>query len=42
MFFVALGVAVLYGLIWWWVRNDIRKQFATEIAEKEAESKANS
>lgn len=41
MFFVALGVAVFYGLIWWWVRNDIRKQFATEIAEKEAESKAN-
>ena len=28
MFFVAIGVAVVYSLLWLWVRNDIRKQYA--------------
>ena len=28
MFFVAIGVAVVYSLLWLWVRSDIRKQYA--------------
>ncbi|CAN5177194.1 PTS galactitol transporter subunit IIC [soil metagenome] len=42
-FWVAVVGAVLYGLTWWWVRNDIRHQYAAEIAEAEearAEEKA--
>ena len=38
---VMIGVgafaAVIYGLIWFFVRNDIKKQYAKEIAEAEAE-----
>lgn len=30
-FYVAIGSAIIYGLIWYWVRNDIRKQFSKEI-----------
>lgn len=32
---IGLGSAIVYGLLWYWVRNDIKKQFATEIAENE-------
>lgn len=31
LFFAALVAAVLYGLLWYWVRNDIRKQYAKEM-----------
>jgi galactitol-specific phosphotransferase system IIC component len=31
MFWVGLGCAVVYGGAWWWVRNDILKEFASEI-----------
>lgn len=31
LFFAALGAAVVYGLLWYWVRNDIRKQYAKEM-----------
>ncbi|MEO6572570.1 MAG: PTS transporter subunit IIC, partial [Polyangiaceae bacterium] len=34
MFWVGLGCALVYGGAWWWVRNDILKEFATEIAAK--------
>lgn len=30
MFFVAIGVAVVYSLLWLWVRSDIRKQYAAD------------
>jgi galactitol PTS system EIIC component len=30
-FFAAIGAAVVYGLLWYWVRNDIRKQYAKEM-----------
>lgn len=30
-FFVAIGAAVLYALIWYWVRNDIKRNYATEM-----------
>ena len=33
MFFVAIGVAVVYSLLWLWVRNDIRKQYTADEAE---------
>ena len=33
MFFVAIGVAVVYAALWLWVRNDIKKQYATEETE---------
>ena len=33
MFFVAIGVAVVYSLLWLWVRNDIRKQYAADEPE---------
>jgi PTS system galactitol-specific IIC component len=35
---IAVGacVAVVYGLIWYYVRNDIKKQYAKEITEAEA------
>nr|MDQ3610244.1 PTS galactitol transporter subunit IIC [Actinomycetota bacterium] len=39
-FWVAVVGAVLYGLAWWWVRNDIRHQYAAEIAEVEEEARA--
>ncbi|MER2106600.1 MAG: PTS transporter subunit IIC [Solibacillus sp.] len=32
-FYVAIGAAIFYAAIWYWVRNDIRKQFAKEIEE---------
>jgi galactitol PTS system EIIC component len=32
---IGLGSAAVYGAIWYWVRNDIRKQYAEEIKEKE-------
>ncbi|WP_019123665.1 PTS galactitol transporter subunit IIC [Brevibacillus massiliensis] len=31
MFFAAIGAAILYALLWLWVRNDIRKQYAKEM-----------
>ena len=30
MFFVAIGVAVVYSLLWLWVRSDIRKQYVAD------------
>ena len=36
-FFWALGAAAIYGLSWWWVRKDIRQQYAEQIAEQAAE-----
>jgi len=30
---VGVAAAVIYGLIWYYVRNDIKKQYAKEIAE---------
>ena len=33
MFFVAIGVAVVYAALWLWVRNDIKKQYASEETE---------
>ena len=36
MMAVGAGAAGLYGLIWFYVRNDIKKQYAKEIAEAEA------
>lgn len=30
-FFAAIGAAVVYALLWYWVRNDIRKQYAKEM-----------
>ena len=33
MFFVAIGVAVVYAALWLWVRNDIKKQYANEETE---------
>ncbi|GAC1550831.1 MAG: PTS galactitol transporter subunit IIC [Polyangiales bacterium] len=35
-FWLGLGAALGYAGIWWWVRGDIRQQFAREIAEAEA------
>jgi len=37
---VGILVAIAYGLVWYWVRNDIRKQYAAEIAESQAEAAA--
>ncbi len=31
-FYWGLGAALAYGGLWWWVRNDIRTEFAVEIA----------
>ncbi|HEV8321566.1 MAG TPA: PTS transporter subunit IIC [Myxococcota bacterium] len=31
-FWIALGVAVLFGACWWWVRDDIRRQFPDAAA----------
>jgi PTS system galactitol-specific IIC component len=31
-FWIALGVAIAYAACWWWVRNDIRKQFPDAVA----------
>lgn len=31
MFYVALASAAVYALLWYWVRNDIKKQFAKEM-----------
>lgn len=39
-FIAGIVAAVAYGAIWWFVRNDIRKQYASEIAEAEAARKA--
>lgn len=36
MFVAAIVVGVLYALIWWWVRNDIKKQYAKELGLPEA------
>ena len=36
---VGLLTAAAYGLIWYWVRNDIRKQYAAEIAEAEEDAR---
>lgn len=33
-FFAAIVVAIVYALIWYWVRNDIRKQYAKEIDQE--------
>jgi hypothetical protein len=32
---VGAAAAVIYGLIWYYVRNDIRKQYAKELANPE-------
>lgn len=37
---IGVIVAVAYGLIWYWVRGEIRKQFAAEIKEAEEEAAA--
>ena len=38
-FFWAAGAAVIYGLCWWWVRDDIAKQYAPDAdAQQAAES----
>ncbi|WP_232698442.1 PTS galactitol transporter subunit IIC [Brevibacillus daliensis] len=34
-FFMAIGAAIIYALLWFWVRNDIRKEYAKEIADAE-------
>ncbi|HHW03814.1 MAG TPA: PTS galactitol transporter subunit IIC [Thermoanaerobacterales bacterium] len=31
IFVAAIACAVIYAVLWWWVRNDIRKQYADEI-----------
>jgi PTS system galactitol-specific IIC component len=38
-FIAAIICAVLYGLIWYWVRNDIKKQFAKEMGILEENNK---
>jgi galactitol PTS system EIIC component len=35
-FFAGVLAAVSYLAIWWWVRNDIKKEFAVEIAAAKA------
>jgi PTS system galactitol-specific IIC component len=35
-FIVGVAAALAYGLVWFWVRNDIRTQFAAEIAAAKA------
>jgi galactitol PTS system EIIC component len=35
-FYWALGAAGLYGLSWWWVRNDVKRLYAEEPAGGEA------
>ena len=37
---IGVIVAVAYGLIWYWVKGEIRKQFAAEIKESEEEAAA--
>jgi PTS system galactitol-specific IIC component len=32
---VGVAAAAGYGLVWWWVRGEITREFAAEIAEKE-------
>ena len=34
-FWMGLAAAVAFGLVWYWVRNDIRNEFAKEIAAAE-------
>ena len=37
---IGLAAAAIYGGIWYWVRGDIRAQYAAEIAaKKDAEAK---
>jgi PTS system galactitol-specific IIC component len=36
MFWVGVAAAFVFGGVWWWVRDEIRTQFAAEIAAKEA------
>ncbi|MEK5271973.1 PTS transporter subunit IIC [Aeribacillus sp. FSL K6-8394] len=38
-FIAAIICAVLYGLIWYWVRNDIKKQFSKEMGILEENNK---
>jgi PTS system galactitol-specific IIC component len=35
-FYVGLVLAVVFGGAWWWVRNDIRREYADAIAAKAA------
>ncbi|MEW9672098.1 PTS galactitol transporter subunit IIC [Ammoniphilus sp. 3BR4] len=42
MFFAALGAGVLYALLWFWVRNDIRKQYAKEMGLEEVTTEGSS
>ncbi|MGZ3423560.1 MAG: PTS galactitol transporter subunit IIC [Polyangiales bacterium] len=35
-FAVGAAAAVGFGAVWWWVRNEVREQYATEIAAAEA------
>jgi len=37
-FLVGAGAALAYGGIWWWVRGEIRSQFAAEIAAKASDA----
>ncbi|GAB3055734.1 PTS galactitol transporter subunit IIC [Salinicoccus sesuvii] len=37
LFITAIVFAVIYSLLWFWVRKDIRKQFAEEIALAESQ-----
>jgi len=39
MIMVGAVCAVLYGGLWFWVRNDIRKQYSKEMGLEEAEAK---
>ncbi|MEK5036537.1 PTS galactitol transporter subunit IIC [Sporosarcina sp. FSL K6-3457] len=39
-FIAALGAALIYGLLWYWVRNDIRKQYAKEMGLEVQETNA--
>ena len=38
-FWIGLASAIGFGATWWWVRNDIKKEFAKEIAAAEQAKK---
>src|SRR5207249_2638592 len=39
-FWMGLAAAIVYALVWWWVRGEIRARYAVQIAEKEAAMKS--